>query len=935
MVDLAVDVGTVNARAIELTFSGTAAAAVEVVLLQVRRGAGAWVPRLELVPDPFWKLDGKIRDLPLPGLLGDLIGAAGDAIHTLLTDLRMLAGTPKFSWRNGALVLGDLSIDCTLDGQPLRLFGGELAFNTELVLSPVGNEPPSITVELQRDVALSEGEAKPFTIVLANHSRFRISLDAARPFIAVTAPGAVPPASVYVPGIALAKISDAGEVGRRFVLDVFGDDPDGKQPRAPGEPPHVLRFAPGATELYARLRPRGLDLGKILQGGATVEGALAVIGGQFHLEARAAAHLPYFQGADGKLFVAASSRGWKGAGGAGDGGVSLRVHFDVQLDNWHDPSGVLAVEHPAVFVDVAWGQKDGKWQWLVGGGVSGKLIFHPPKSFLGAAGEWLAKLFTSIEVEFDHLALDKLADVGTPPADPHAPNPPPVKLDLKLARPIHFSLWDLLSVSLDEIWLHLRGISIGGDFDLNLEILEFGGRLPSLGMTLENGTVALGVDGGSTEFHVHGGLSIPAGVQATLDLARIDDGSEQALEGAGTVSLPGFPPVRIAARFGRFREHDGPWQPLFFIFAEADIPIVLFPGIVLREMGIGFGLNQALAEFDAVLRDGVEAVLARGAALPEPASPNGWVLSPGKSTIALRTHLAPTPEDGGGKAPQIYVADAIIGIDSEASVVFFSGVWLFTSLVDCDKPNFRKNPFIKGILALYPKHQRIEGKFMTCPEPAMSIGDEIPILSAILRYVQAEVSFLVTPDIFRLRLGPVRADGEMLGIQVHGRLLFAVEASGRGVVALSQLELSASFSETIGFTLGPISAGIELWAGFGFGCSYAGGITDGTIWFYGSAWVHVAAGLRIWLDVTFSITIHFFGTHTITFSIHFSTQLSIAFDASVRAAIGTMGAGLRGSGTLDLNVFGFHLRPTLDFTLGSGGAVDYAQGNFQRLLGDG
>jgi hypothetical protein len=569
-------------------------------------------------------------------------------------------------------------------------------------------------------------------------------------------------------------------------------------------------------------------------------------------------------------------------------------------------------------VRIGWKSSGG---WDVEGGVSGKLIFRPPSAGFGEGAEsWLGHLFESVAVEFDHLALSDLTN--------SAKLLDGLSLQLRLAEAIDINFWELLRLQLDSIKLRAGGISIGGNITIEFPGIELEGRLPDLGIRLDRGHVSLGIgDLLPAEFHIRGEITIPSGVKASVEVRRIRRADEEGLFGAGTLTIPGLPGLRIAAELGRWiPKGESAWRPLFFFYVEADIPVIVFPGIVLRQEGVGVGIDKALAGFSDLIADpekGAQKLTDGKTPIPDPGTYEGWENREGQM-VALRTHV--TASQAPADTVQPYVLDIVLGISSDLSIVAFTGGWLFTKLDSTRDPGFRTHPIVRGVIGLFPRQPRLEARFRTVPGSKSDI--QVPVISQLLDVIQAQVSVVATPDLFELKLGPITGDAHFLGLSVHAEAMTVVHVGKGAALMMSRFAMNASLSAGVGFTVGPLSVSVSLAARFAYECTYLGGFEDNDLLLYGDTRISAAASLHVDLDLHIHIEL-FFGD--IDIHIHFAASLTICFDASVQAVVSNHGAGIRGSGSLALELFGFRLGFSVPFALGNIGQLDRARLYAQHL----
>jgi len=439
-------------------------------------------------------------------------------------------------------------------------------------------------------------------------------------------------------------------------------------------------------------------------------------------------------------------------------------------------------------------------------------------------------------------------------------------------------------------------------------------------------------------------MQTQSGFKAALTLTREEEKASEALAGTGMLAIPGMPEVSIACRFGRRQLSDAgrtKWIPLFFLFVQADYPVTLYPGVVLRMLGLGFGVNQKLRGLDSLMEEGgVRSLVEDPRGLPNPADIDAWV--PGGDwdttdiSLVAHTYIAPAQKEDG---PFAYVGDALFYLQptSTLTIAFCTNLWLFTSLTDAQKDEFRRRPVMAGTMVLYPRHAYLEMLVQSEKNPKMSAAPEA--YAKALSIAQAEVYMKATPDMFRMRVGPVRVETKEHGFHLKGSLLYAVEASSKAAVMLSHMSVAGQFSAEVHerYDLDPlcVAADVIVRAKLAYEALLAGGYLGESqgVLFYGRLLVHISAELEVRVSLDFHLVIKVWRfKQTISWSKRMSASLGLAFDADVEALLGTKGVAFQGRGTLRFNVLGYHFSPSINVKAGDYDRIPQARAKLAHLL---
>lgn len=740
------------------------------------------------------------------------------------------------------------------------------------------------TLVLNEDVVL--GADGPLTCILSKGTEIEVVIGSAEWRLQL--PQANARAAVLIaPGVpeevAKAVWDEEGVnevLQKRLVVDLDSEE---------DRPALVMSSARGVS-LDAQVRPRSLEVGG-LSDVAVSEGRLIMRDYAWQLSARAGAAIPWFEGGRGSLRIQGQGQGSK----PGEFGASFEVET---LEGWTDPSGVLSVRNPSLDVSLRW---DGS-EWAVDGGIGGELVLHRAP-FVDRAGEWLDQLFDDVTLAFERISLDKLKALvkGEETAGGGTSGEGAFGIFVRLrGRALDVRLWNVFECNLSGFTLLPKGeIGFDGSVAFTIGDVRFGGAFTNLRVSLRGERIHLSADPS-----FDGMLEAPGGVRARMGFHRESGPDFDVLDGKGSLKAPGMPDVSVHLRVGRFRS-GGEWLPTLVLFGAGPVTVSLLPGVVVRHVGVGFGVYQALSGAD--IRDADEAFkLLSSGKFPNPGLGEGWVRDEdtqlslvGQVTIGAST--APPSE------PDLYAANLVVSLDSQARLAAFGALWALTSPDDARTVEFHKRPLARGVVVLNAAGPTLVAAFETRRDPVMSVdkkgGVAADALRQVLGAVQTRASLEARPGLFALTLGPTRGAMQIGMVGVKGSTLFAVRASETESVALATVAMSAEARLEGVFRFGKATVKIKTEAGFGFEATLFGQIRRGHLL--------LAADFRAeaYVRLSVSVTIKFkkrIGPVKITIKLRGSFKVSV--EAVVRAGLALStdrdGVGVKGTAHVRFRVMG-------------------------------
>lgn len=743
----------------------------------------------------------------------------------------------------------------------------------------------------------------PFTVVFHKDVDYELRFDGAAPELSAVPPAGAPVATVFVPGISPGAVMAIGasgdpyfeendEIRKRFVLDVAASSSTEIEKPA-------VRFGPGGAYFRAEARARQVGI-KPLRKATTVGGWVSVRGKSWNLEIDGKAELPWFEKSEGMIAV---------RGGNGPDGSTFGVTFGARLGlDWTDPSGLVTINETRVHVTIDWRNN----AWDVDGEIGGKVTFNAAE-LKGHAKKWLNDLFDGNSIEFDGLSLKEVA------------KPSNLSLKLGLKRPLTIKLWEVFRYEIDEIKLLDRGFSFGGDATLALGPVRFGGRLPNIVTTLDSDGVSIELEK-SEHLRIEGHLEMPSGISATMVFGVRRKPEEELLFGRGSITTPTAPGIDVLVIIGRFRSRSGGWLPTMTLAAQmGGLAITVYPGVIIRTVGLGFGLYSGLVGVDEAAGGSMEDVLAvlsgdRGA-MPNPMRMDSWRRTE-DTLVSLVARTYVTPTSNSTSEMDFYVADLIASLDSSLRVAAFTKLWLYTSLKDAMTREFEERPAARGIVVLDVKEPSLLAAFQTVKNPKSTLAKEAgaagsPIIGMATGAIETRATLEARPNTFALILGPLTAEAKFGPLESRAEGVLGIRASRRGALALGHLAFTASFQQKLEGRFGPASFGVHVAAGVDFRATVLGGIADNALAIYGSMQVRVFLELGVYLKVEFRIRIKAgFVKITITFSKEWRLHVALHLNLQVQAVLSSGGTAVRFTAPVRFRVLGHRFDKKLDFEKG-------------------
>lgn len=809
-------------------------------------------------------------DFPLLRFLNEIERPLGSLDFTL--------GSPIYS--NGIL---------SFDSTTVNIKDRELTIDEfHIGIEDLAVRVDGLSASVEKDFPIVAGADKPLTLILREGSKIALGLRMNSPGLSITPSPSIDAAMIaIVPGIDLVEDQEvlADSMPDRLIFDMY-----------PAESDKGLKIGPNGLRGVAKLRIRPLELGVGLTDCRLTEGQLTFRDSLFEAEVKATAKLPYFRDSEGSLTIRTSSVGgfsavWQMAAGK----------------SWTDPTGNFVVHEPRAAVTIK-APKDSN-KWVVTGKIGGQLHFIGIDKLDGAAREWLAGFADMLRMKFEDLDISNLLPL------------PSTGLPLNLSGlPGSLDLWNIFHFKLDSFSLFKDGFSLGGLISLKEagSGLSFQGKLPNLRCLVKDGKISLSTssDGGLS---FSGQLSTPGGVSVALDLRRETDERGDELIGSGALSIPSMPAIAITCALGQRKGKKDPTRrdPIFLLFIRTGIAVPLFPGVVLRDIGIGMGINKVMKIVDETSHDELVSQLVNGSAgFPDPGDQSSWS-TPDRDgfdlSLVADTYIAPAQE-GSKTFPYVGSATLYARPTTDFVILLGANLWLMTSIDDAKRSDVRQRPAAVGALALFPRHGFLELKVRTKKNSFMT--DEVELLRMGLESFSGELYLKATRDEFLFRVGPMQSSTTFGPIRLSGSVTFATYVGQHGAIAVLQgaLEGSVRHSAEVKLRFGPltVTAGFYFEAEVAFETVMAGMYTTELgLALYQNVRAYASVSIAVSVRIEFRLVIKFWRfKKTISWSQSHSTSLKLSVDLWLEILVGKTPA-FYGQVRVNVRLFGYDFSPTL------------------------
>lgn len=518
-------------------------------------------------------------------------------------------------------------------------------------------------------------------------------------------------------------------------------------------------------------------------------------------------------------------------------------------------------------------------------------------SFTGAAQlvDDLAALKTVSAIEIENLNLLHL-------------RLPDLKIALKLSKDINFNilsglfgftLKDLsLSFSGNSFALHAKNSEVRfnrpGAFEVTIGTKSADPSQDALVISYKNSKF---------DFDIKQPLSISVRLGPNISFKGSagwveDSRGERFFFAQGAVSIDGLPSFKGLLKFGTIKKNNGDNAPNIVLYGAQDVDIELYPGVVVKNIGCGIGINNSLRGVDATpneqeILDNLDKITPEEYSGWQGVKDNGFYLSIVGSTI-LSSNL------GSRSKVSAYVAELIMSLDTELNAIAAGRLWLSSSVDKALK--HRQNPLMVGAVALSTKQKRLGARLQTRPRPYI---EDNAWLKKIVELFQIKIAFRLTPQLVDYHIEELRFSDEFWGVSMQYIASYRFAVFRRAVLLRSSQSVSGHFSKE--FRKG--AGGIEFSGRIALAFAYAGLLTEKGLIAYGKIETHLHFAIKAFIEIGFRKTIGAWKwKKTISWTERFKASLSANIFFSGKAAIVESGRfGFNGTASVAVSVRGYPL----------------------------
>lgn len=624
----------------------------------------------------------------------------------------------------------------------------------------------------------------------------------------------------------------------------------------------------------------GLDNVTLIQGSVELSGARRQASLQFSFS------LAYFAGSKGLLDIH-MSRQEKTKPDDPEAKWLVATSTSMNSDaTWSDPSGWLSFSKMGLSFDLS--EEGGKFT-VKQPRASGTVTFRAG-ALVGAAKEWLGELFSGLRTDFRDVSLSGLGGKNFS----FAFNP----AGGFQIRALGIMQLKVASLSMGVDSFSLRGISLelenlagavvrGGVGDLKVSLRG----APTLDMQFTSIDVA---------------MSAPSGIKASGSLQYIETDVLQAMEGSGSLTTPTFPGITIKFRVGRARlTDDSGWIPTVVVYAAVPVVIQLFPGVVIRQVALGLGINAEISGTTRLTLTKARQRLAEG--LPDASSLAAWKASNTPLVLVARAFAAST-QGPDTKQMELYVCDLTLIVTSDFQLAVLGKLWLQTSMDDAQTPAFQALPGAVAMMLLDGQEPSLRVVAQTnangltsmskCGLVGKMLGSGLP---------ETHLAMEATPNGMALVVGPNPISGDLGPLQISGSSLLALRSTPTKSYALLRSSLQAAFGASASMSFGLVSISASMRFGFSSELVLLGFYENNSLVVYGRSHVaaFVAVALHIRTGFEIRISLPFGGRITISWAKDWDFELRVHVDLEIELAlVSDGGVGIRGHAAISVNLCG-------------------------------
>ncbi|NEQ46946.1 MAG: hypothetical protein F6K00_26760 [Leptolyngbya sp. SIOISBB] len=400
------------------------------------------------------------------------------------------------------------------------------------------------------------------------------------------------------------------------------------------------------------------------------------------------------------------------------------------------------------------------------------------------------------------------------------------------------------------------------------------------------------------------------------EVGWVDNGIERYFFASGTVALEGLPEVAALLKFGTGLKDNGQRQINVVLYGGLeglDYPIPGLPGVVVKELGAGIGVNNRLALIPP--RPSADAILSQIDSL-QPEKEDSWsFVREGGFYLSIVGLVTLASNQGGSTFINAYVAKLVFSLDTNLDLVAAGKLWLASSLSGVEANQNR--PALVGAMVLSPRDQKLEVAVESRPDPYIESNT---LLEKLLSKARVRFSFRIAPGLVDYFLEELsyrdRMFDDAIELSIVGSYRFAIFQ--RAVLLRSDLAASGRIEKKL--RAGP--GGFDFFGEVRLGDGYAGLLSLSGAMAYAYIDASVTFRVSAWIEIGFRKSFKICGKRiTISWSIKFTARAP-SLELTLRGNIGLSDrGGLIGIDCLvgiNFSICGYTLRASGRLTYNAG-----------------
>ncbi|MBL8868790.1 MAG: hypothetical protein JNK90_03300 [Planctomycetaceae bacterium] len=381
----------------------------------------------------------------------------------------------------------------------------------------------------------------------------------------------------------------------------------------------------------------------------------------------------------------------------------------------------------------------------------------------------------------------------------------------------------------------------------------------------------------------------------------VENEFERYLFASGKVMLEGMPEISGLLKFGTGVKTSGTPQINLVLYGEVELDEQLYPGVVVKRLGLGLGLNNQLAALPP--KPSADAIIKRINTI-KPGELEGWkFVREGGFYLSIVGSVTLASNPGDAKVLNAYVAQLIVSFDTNFDLVAAGKVWLSTSLAG--QLSHPDNPAFVGAMVLSPRQQKLELVLESRQDAYVEKND---LIKKLLSKSRVRFEFRLTPQLVDFHLAEVSYRDNMFGVDMLFFGEYRIAIFKRAVLLKSLLSATGHIERSM--TAGP--GGFDLRGDANLSIFYGGLLTDSGAMAYAGIDASISFSVSAFIEIEFSKSFKVCGKRiSISWSIVFrqsAPRLELTFRGHIAVADQGGFIGVDVQIGINMSICGYRLR---------------------------